>query len=66
MSTTDTTQDPVLLIQEKYAFGVVIGCSIFGILWGLVNTLLVSITQTKGLFYIQESLFTYLDFRSKK
>lgn len=30
------------MIEETYAYGLVIGCSLFGILWGLVNTLLVS------------------------
>lgn len=31
-----------VLIEETFAFGLVIGCSVFGILWGVVNTLLVS------------------------
>jgi len=30
------------MIEETFAFGLVIGCSLFGILWGLVNALLVS------------------------
>ncbi len=38
-----------MLIQENIAFGLVIGCSIFGMFWGLVNTLLVSITQPRRL-----------------
>ena len=31
------------MIEETFAYGLVIGCSLFGILWGLVNALLVSI-----------------------
>ena len=31
------------MIEETYAFGLVIGCSLFGVFWGLVNALLVSI-----------------------
>ena len=30
------------MIEETFAFGLVIGCSLFGILWGTVNALLVS------------------------
>ncbi len=30
------------MIEETFAYGLVIGCSLFGILWGLVNALLVS------------------------
>jgi hypothetical protein len=30
------------MIEETFAYGLVIGCSVFGILWGLVNVLLVS------------------------
>jgi hypothetical protein len=33
---------PKPLIEETFAFGLVIGCSLFGILWGTVNALLVS------------------------
>jgi hypothetical protein len=29
------------LIQENVAFGLVIGCSVFGMFWGLVNTILI-------------------------
>jgi hypothetical protein len=29
------------MIEETFAFGLVIGCSLFGILWGLVNALLI-------------------------
>lgn len=30
------------MIEETYAYGLVLGCSLFGVLWGLVNTLMVS------------------------
>lgn len=29
------------MIEETFAYGLVIGCSLFGILWGTVNALLV-------------------------
>jgi len=29
------------LIEETFAYGLVIGCSLFGILWGTVNALLI-------------------------
>lgn len=29
------------MIEETFAFGLVIGCSLFGVLWGLVNALLI-------------------------
>ena len=29
------------MLDQSVAFGLVIGCSLFGMLWGLVNTLLV-------------------------
>lgn len=32
------------MIEETFAYGLVIGCSLFGILWGLVNALLVSLS----------------------
>jgi hypothetical protein len=35
------------LISEQYAFGIVIACSVAGIAWGLVNTLLVSSSPHK-------------------
>ena len=35
------------LISEQYAFGIVIACSVAGIAWGLVNTLLVSYILTQ-------------------
>lgn len=32
----------VAFIDQTFAYGLVIGCSLFGIFWGLVNALLVS------------------------
>jgi hypothetical protein len=34
-----------VLIQETIAFGLVIGCALFGILWGIVNAILVKGTD---------------------
>jgi len=34
------------MIEETFSYGLVIGCSLFGILWGLVNALLVSLHST--------------------
>lgn len=37
------------MIEETFAYGLVIGCSLFGILWGLVNALLVSTSKHRQL-----------------
>jgi hypothetical protein len=40
--------EKTVMIEETFAYGLVIGCSLFGILWGTVNALLVSTaSQTK-------------------
>jgi cyanate permease len=31
------------MIEETFAYGLVIGCSLFGIFWGIVNVLMVRI-----------------------
>jgi len=36
-----TPEKFIEILQENVAFGLVIGCSLFSILWGLVNTILV-------------------------
>jgi len=40
------------MIEETFAYGLVIGCSLFGILWGLINALLVSDFPVYGLLTI--------------
>lgn len=46
------------MIEETFAYGLVIGCSLFGILWGLVNALLVSneLTSHEAWLYILDSI----------
>ena len=34
------------MLEETFAFALVIGCSVFGILWGVINILLVSFEFT--------------------
>ena len=42
-TTPENVTQALALIDQELAFGFVIGCAIFAILWGLVNTWLVSI-----------------------
>lgn len=55
------------MIEETFAYGLVLGCSLFGILWGLVNALLVSNvvpeTATPPLLLLRVNL---VSFRSEK
>ena len=42
------------MLEETVAFGIVIGCSLFGMLWGLVNTILVSCSlHLSNLYFIR-------------
>jgi hypothetical protein len=31
------------MLEEQLAFGIVVGCSLFGVLWGVANVFLVSL-----------------------
>ena len=31
------------MLEEQLAFGIVVGCSLFGVLWGVANVFFVSI-----------------------
>ena len=42
-NTTTSTTDPTVLIQENIGLAIVLGGALFGILWGIVNILLVSV-----------------------
>lgn len=35
------------MLEQQVAYGLVIGSSVFSILWGIVNIFLVSLTTTK-------------------
>mmetsp|Transcript_9011 Transcript_9011/g.6780 ORF Transcript_9011/g.6780 Transcript_9011/m.6780 type:complete len:177 (+) Transcript_9011:34-564(+) len=44
-SETSTGEEEMELIQQTIAYALVIGCALFGIGWGLVNTLLIRATD---------------------
>jgi hypothetical protein len=55
------------MIEETFAYGLVIGCSLFGILWGLVNALLVSFTSSLSpSLLLQDQFLNLVSFRSDK
>lgn len=56
------------MIEETFAYGLVIGCSLFGILWGLVNALLVSnmIPHAFDSTFLIEFTLNFCMFRSDK
>ena len=47
------------MLEETVAFGIVIGCSLFGMLWGLVNTILVRYTPAVFIFLTDISIDTW-------
>ena len=47
------------MLEETVAFGIVIGCSIFGMLWGLVNTILVRYTPPAFIVLTHFSIDTW-------
>ena len=54
------------MIEETFAYGLVIGCSLFGILWGLVNALLVSLAlSSRSVPAIKHEFLTAM-FRSRE
>lgn len=54
------------LIDETFAYGLVIGCSVFGIIWGIVNTLLVSYNSDTLLLICFAIFLSFFRCRSSK
>lgn len=44
-NTTSSSTEATALIQENFGLAIVLGASLFGILWGIVNILLVSVLR---------------------
>ena len=53
--------DSSTLIQSNIAFGVVIGCSLLGIIWGIVNVVMVSTRFTAASTHLGGSISTELN-----
>ena len=54
------------MLEETFAYGLVIGCSLFGILWGLVNALLVSSVSFFEFNTLSINLLNLTYFRSEE